>query len=354
VRVEAAAHRGKPVFFELVVPWDRYWEPANKSKRAPPGPATPALYAVFLAFGFTVTGTLALRHWLSGRGDRRGAFRLAATVFCLRFGVWILGGHHVPALRPEWTLLIIALGKSLADAALTACLYLAVEPPARRLYPRFLVSWTRLLHGRFLDPLVGRDILRGVVLSTLVILCWGQLYVVIPHALGLRAPPPPLPHPLGSHPYLGFLDTPFPSTLLGGRYVLEAIPARALASFVGLTGGMVLLGLRLLLRRTWAALLAYVLLLSLLAWPAQLSALNPIAIASAFLGALLVVWSLRFGLVAFVTLWFSVHLWMNFPVTANVHAPHFGIGLVAVLLIAGLGASGAFTASRARRTPIAT
>jgi len=37
---------------------------------------------------------------------------------------------------------------------------------------------------------------------------------------------------------------------------------------------------------------------------------------------------------------------MNFPVTANVSAPHFGSGLVAVFAIAGLAAFGAWNAAR--------
>jgi serine/threonine-protein kinase len=348
VRVEAAAHRGKPVFFELVVPWDRYWQPGNRSGPAP-GPATPFLYGVFLLFALAVMGALALQHWLSGRGDRRGAFRVAATILVLRFGIWVLGGHHVPALEPESRLLIIALGKSLVDAAVSWCLYLALEPPARRLYPRVLVSWTRLLRGRFRDPLVGRDILYGVALSTFVILCWGQLYVVIPHALGLTAPPPPLPYPMGSGPYRVALDPPLPQPILGGRYVLEGILARGLEAFGGLSWGMFLIGLRLLLRRTWAALLVFVAMMSLLPWPAQLSGLSPVAIVFAFLGTLGIVAAYRVGLVATVALLGCLFLWMNFPITARIDAPHFGIGLVAVLSIAALGAYGAFTAARPRR-----
>jgi hypothetical protein len=347
VRVEAASHRGKLVFFELVNPWDSYWDPALVEKE-PAGPMTPALFAVVLLFALAVTGVLVVRNWLSGRGDRQGAFRIAAVVFFLRFAVWVLGGHHVTVLSGEWRLLIIALGKSLTDGALTWCIYLALEPYARRLHPRFLVSWTRLLRGRFRDPLVGRDILCGVAFSTIVILFWGQLYVIIPHALGLDAPPPPVLHPLGSAPYQYFLDAPPSQALLGGRYVVEALLARAFGAFM-VTMMIALLGLRILLRKAWAALIVFVPLVSLLLWPAQLSDLNPIAMACAFAGTLAFVWALRFGLVGMLAIGFCLQVWMNFPVTGSLGAPHFGIGLVGVLAIAALAIYGALTASRPHR-----
>jgi NADH:ubiquinone oxidoreductase subunit H len=47
-----------------------------------------------------------------------------------------------------------------------------------------------------------------------------------------------------------------------------------------------------------------------------------------------------------LTLGFCLQVWMNFPVTARLGAPHFGIGLVAVLTIAALAVYGALTASR--------
>ena len=44
-------------------------------------------------------------------------------------------------------------------------LYLAFEPYFRRRYPELLVSWTRLVGGRWGDPLVGRDLLGGLLLG---------------------------------------------------------------------------------------------------------------------------------------------------------------------------------------------
>jgi serine/threonine-protein kinase len=46
-------------------------------------------------------------------------------------------------------------------------LYVALEPFARRRFPKTLISWKRLLAGRIRDPLVGRDILVGAALGTL-------------------------------------------------------------------------------------------------------------------------------------------------------------------------------------------
>jgi hypothetical protein len=39
---------------------------------------------------------------------------------------------------------------------------MALEPYARRVAPRWMVSWTRLLEGRVKDPMVGRDVLSGL------------------------------------------------------------------------------------------------------------------------------------------------------------------------------------------------
>jgi hypothetical protein len=43
-----------------------------------------------------------------------------------------------------------------------------VEPYARRTWPKLMVSWQRLLNGRFRDPLVGRDVLLGLFAGSLV------------------------------------------------------------------------------------------------------------------------------------------------------------------------------------------
>lgn len=48
------------------------------------------------------------------------------------------------------------------SAVLSWLTYLMIEPYARANWPRSLVSWNRLLQGRWRDPMVGRDLLLGV------------------------------------------------------------------------------------------------------------------------------------------------------------------------------------------------
>jgi len=353
VRVEAAAHRGKPVFFELVVPWDSYWNPSTQPGPPAPGKIPAALYFLVYLLGCGTAAVLVVRNIRNGRGDRRGAFRLAAVVFALRFGIWIVGGHHVPSFWHELQMMVVALAKSLFDAAVTWCFYIALEPHARRLYPRLLISWTRMLRGYARDPLVGRDLLYGAALSTIAIAFWAQLYVLIPHTFGMNDPPFPVPTGIAAHPYAFFLDPPATKTMLGGRYVLEAVLDIALLALgLGMTFPVLLLGQLILLRKWWLNYAVTLAVSSLMVWPAQFSGFSAIGIACTVPGVIAMLWAVRFGLVCFLALWFCVGVWMNFPVTTRVDAPHFGIGLVGVLIIAAVAAYGAFTAALPRASAI--
>ena len=103
---------------------------------------------------------LARRNLRLGRGDRRGAFRLAAFVFAAWAVAWFFGAHHVPNFD-EFALFIEFLVWGLAWSCFIWVLYIALEPYVRRRWPATLVSWSRLLAGGFRDPLVGRDVLVG-------------------------------------------------------------------------------------------------------------------------------------------------------------------------------------------------
>ena len=159
VRIEAAAYRGKLLYFDTFYPWTK------------PGRSTPYAPALsqkiwnvvlcLLLFSVLIGGVLVARRNLRlGRVDGRGAFRLGSFIFVVFLTMWALRAHHIASLD-EIDLFIIALSWGLLGAASVALLYLALEPYVRRKEPQTLISWSRLLAGKFRDPLVGRDLLVG-------------------------------------------------------------------------------------------------------------------------------------------------------------------------------------------------
>ena len=169
LRIEAAAFAGKPVFFSLIGPWTR-------PQRMRPDPPTTAgqragnllLLAMILS---VVAGAalLARRNYIRGRGDRRGAFRLACVLFATLIALWLCRGHMVPGLEMLLPF-TMAISTALFFSGLIWMLYLSLEPYVRRHWPQALVSWSRVVMGRLRDPLVGRDVLFGVILGVVWIL----------------------------------------------------------------------------------------------------------------------------------------------------------------------------------------
>jgi len=88
VRVEAASWRGRVVAFERQFPWKV---------------AAPSSDYVFIAFFSlflpVVASAVAWRNLRLGRGDRRGATRLAAFTLVCRMTTTFLESHHVPSGR---------------------------------------------------------------------------------------------------------------------------------------------------------------------------------------------------------------------------------------------------------------
>ena len=102
---------------------------------------------------------------VSHRSHRESRCRDGARRVAILGAVWgIVGSGPLkdpsvlgPSRILQWVSLILLITVALW------LLYLALEPIVRRRWPDSLVSWTRLLRGRVLDPLVGRDVLLGVL-----------------------------------------------------------------------------------------------------------------------------------------------------------------------------------------------
>ena len=242
MRIEAAAYRGKPVYFELIGPWTR---PERMQPYQPTaGERVSLVILTVLLLSMLVVGAmLARRNLRLGRGDRRGASRLAAFVFAAWAVAWFFGAHHVPNFD-ELGLFLEFLAWGLVWSCFFWVLYIALEPYVRRRWPATLVSWSRLLAGGFRDPLVGRDVLAGCLLgaflAALIRLGW-----FVPSWLGY---PPPQP---SSGPQWQFL---------GARTIIADLSNSLIGvPFLWLAFLFVLFLFRALLRKEWAAAVAWVL-----------------------------------------------------------------------------------------------
>jgi serine/threonine-protein kinase len=116
------------------------------------------------AIGCLLIMLLARRNWKAGRSDRRGALRIAAARFLVGLTAWA-GLVHPVASNAMATLFVNAASDLLGTAAILWLLYLALEPAVRARYPHAMVTWNRLLAGRWLDAQVGAHILMGAALG---------------------------------------------------------------------------------------------------------------------------------------------------------------------------------------------
>jgi len=319
LRVEAAAYRGKPIyFFMLLSPWDKpsRMEPRRQSRQN--------AIAQWFSFGLLLT-ILGFGIWMaaknirSGRGDLRGAGRLALFVIVIGLVNWALLAHHVSS-SAEIVLFVLALSVSLFFGMITWVLYAALEPYVRRYWPHTLISWSRMLSGNLKDPVFARDVLLGTVFG-LISAVFDQLQPVVEAGLGK----PPM-RPLGLSNAIA---------LEGMRASIATVLYQASSSFsTALLIFFLFFILRLIFKRGWLAAV----LLALLFCVPSIGAQNPL-IDALFTGPffLLYLWVLhRFGLVALTTLYFVDQLADQMPITTPVTAWHNQGGVVAMVVIVAL------------------
>ena len=330
VRVEAASNGGRPVWLRVILPWTR---PAEES---PPqgglgNKISWLVRALWPPTVIVVAALVALRNVRGGRGDRRGALRFALFLGALRF-TWFLGAHHV--MSPfESVAFEYHLAMAVWTVGMAYVFYLALEPYARRLWPRMLVSWVRLLDGRWRDPLVGRDLLIGSAAGALIALT-GRLSNFLPALFGApRAMP--LPAPWTFEPLRGTLS--------------------ALVAFVGIFTAALqevifpvtsVLIFRLLLRRTDLAFAAAGLVGILLFYPDSGSI-------PAYFARMLVLFGIAWlvlshaGLLAFATMFSVMRLIGQIPLTPHPAEWYSGTMLLSLAILAAPAVYG-FWIARAR------
>jgi serine/threonine-protein kinase len=313
MRIEAAAFQGKPVSFQIVHPWNR---PARQEEaQGSANERAAQAFAICLFFVILLGAALLARHNLRlGRGDRRGAFRLAAFVFLLEMISWLFGTHHVAEVNGEFGLFVENLAWTLLLACMLWLIYVALEPFVRRRWPGRIISWNRLLAGDWRDPLVGRDLLLGALFGFGdILLSYAQRFV--PQWLGMATPTPTLIHP---------------ATLSGTQYVIPILAAQTINALIFPSALMFLLLLfSIILRRDRLALVLLFIAVALLsALSGEHFALD---LFFALTGAALIFFVLlRFGLLACVFMQFFALMFYFYPMTTDFSLWYAGVPALAL------------------------
>jgi hypothetical protein len=241
-------------------------------------------------------------------------------MFGLDMLLWLCRSHFTLSLDAIGSSLI-AIGTGIFVSAATWMLYLALEPFVRRRWPHAIISWSRLLSGEFRDPLVGRDILLGVMLGVLWILIF-QLHSI--RAMYLGAAPG-----LGQSEYL-----------MGGREALGAWLVQIPSSIIStLFFFLLLLGLKAILRNNWLAAIVFV---GIYAVPSGLTSTHvALDLPTQILAyAIAVVIVFRFGLIPLAVAIFTTNMAANIPMSADLSAWYMSTSVLAILSVVAMAGWG--------------
>ena len=181
----------------------------------------PADRIIVYFFAFFAGGALLAAHNVRrGQWDRRGASRLAAAAFILCFAGDFVGSHHSLDPAAEVHAFFASTAYGATRGLMTWILYIAIEPFIRKLHPRSLVSWSRLLAGRVTDPAVGRDVLVGLTVSAVQLAVLGSWFA----GRGLQGAVPP---------YWAFLNGDSPLDTFNSLGMTFRMPVVSLGSALG-------------------------------------------------------------------------------------------------------------------------
>ena len=316
-RLEAAAYRGKPVFFDVLYPWnkpgrDQTSEPGTHERLA-------AILLIALFAGIIIaSAVLVRRNRRLKRGDEPGAARLGSFVLFCFLLMWMLRAHHL-ASNAEFPVALMALAWAFLVSSLARVLYFALEPFVRRHDPHAIIAWSRLLGGRIRDPLVGRDVLIGVAYGVLLSIFEATDNFVLP----LFGKLPPMPN-LGSW-----------ESMLGVRPVLGSI-FHYIWVFVlyALLIFFLIFLVRLVVRKDWIVAPVIVFLGAITNVSAEYPYFNFVYYALIWFSIYLVL--RRFGLLALVVGLVVQNMLVVFPMTSHLGRWYASGAVTGLVVIVGL------------------
>jgi len=341
IRIEAGSYRDKPNFFKITGPW---------SQTTPPVTSSSFIYKQVFNYVFVIiillvifgSIVLAWKNLKLKRGDRKGAFRASLFYLLCGFLAWLLGTTHINDPWYELDRNEVGTGRVLYYAGFLWLLYMAFEPYVRRRWPHTLISWTRLLMGRFRDPLVGRDILIGCVFGIGFVFSW-RLSLIVPTWTGEL---PPLP----VYPFTDF-SMMLSSTLSSTNLLSELI--KPWYMFIAIWHMFVIFALRILLRKQWIAVVAYVMIFSVMfsmigpVWSSNIARLLNMLCYATWL-ILLALVLLRFGLLALVVAMLFHMRFIDLRVTFDFSAWYASGSLIILLFLTSIAVYGFHTALAGR------
>jgi serine/threonine protein kinase len=328
LHVEAAALHGKLVAFSLSGSWTK---PARMNQ-AEKTRADKTSQIIGLSVALVVVGAglfLAYRNHSRGKSDRQGALRLASLVFALELAICLFRSHFVLTMG-SIGILIFAVSTGLFVSGFIWVLYLALEPYVRRNWPQMIISWTRFISGRLRDPLVGRDLLFGILLGII----WVFVFAVGSFFL-IRA---------GDRPLLANTDIleGFRESVAVGLFNIVASIQSTLIFF------FLLVLLRVLVKNRWVAAAVFTLIFTV---PRVLGSDHPyietpIWLAIYGIAAFTVV---RFGLIVLAMGVLTVDVLLNIPMTLDFSNWYAGRSLSVLLGFVVVAAWGFYTSLAGQR-----
>jgi len=221
------------------------------------------------------------------------------VVFVLEMAIFFARAH-LSFSASVLFLLVLAVSTALFISGFLWVLYMALEPYVRSKWPQTIVSWTRLLGGKLRDPMVGRDLLFGLLLGLAWVLVFFVGYSFDIH-VGERPLFPPLDYLEGARATL--------SIWLGN--IIGALAGALLFFFL-------LVLLRVLVRNRW---LAGGLFIVIFATPKILASAHPWIDGPvwAIIYAIAAFAVVRFGLIVLASAVFTANVLLNLP-----HSLDFG------------------------------
>ena len=326
LRIEAASLGGTVCYFQVIQPWTtRQWtlpshtltESSTSGKKVT-SIGELAQDALFFLVGgplLVISMILAIRNVKLGSTDYVGALKFAAFQLIVDFLLGVFESHHNSSFGFEVTTIMSCLINSLGRTARFWIYYLALEPFVRKTWPKVLVSWNRLLNGKFTDPFVSKEILIGCVLGAV-----GAAIVAV--TVGLDDV---------STQSMNGRSLCKPEILSGGQFTIAGLLEVLLNNGRGgVWALLVIVVFRLITRSDALAIVTYVAYYTVISSGSGDSWLG-VALTS-LLWLLTAIVVLKFGLLAVIIFFIVQWLITSFPITFNPDDWFLSIGLIGILI----------------------